>query len=144
MKYFAYGSNICSKRMLERDINFLSKEKGILEGYKFTINKKSFKNPSIGFANIVKDDNSSVEGAIYEIIDSDILKLDRFEGVSNGHYRREVLQINNQDVVVYIANLEWMSDTELKTTNEYKNYILEGKEIFSEEYYKKILEIKTI
>jgi len=143
MNYFAYGSNLNDKRMTERGVNFLSKEKGSIKGYRFIINKKSQKNPNIGFANIIKDNFSHVEGIIYEVNQEDILKLDKFEGYPK-HYRRENHIINNKDCIIYIANDEWTSINELNATEEYKNHILEGKEFLSETYYKKLLEIKTI
>jgi len=43
MNYFAYGSNMSSQRLIERVVNFISKEKGTLKGYRFIINKKSQK-----------------------------------------------------------------------------------------------------
>jgi gamma-glutamylcyclotransferase (GGCT)/AIG2-like uncharacterized protein YtfP len=144
MNYYAYGSNMNEKRMIKRGVNFLSKEKGILKGYRFVINKKSQKNPNIGFANIIKDNTSEIEGIIYEVKEEDLLKLDKFEGVSTKHYRRENHIINNKECIVYIANNEWTTINELETTEEYKNHILEGKEYLSEKYFKKLLEIKTI
>lgn len=144
MNYYAYGSNMDEKRMIERGVFFSSKEKGTLKGYRFIINKKSQKNPNIGFANIIRDDNSEVEGIIYEVSQEDILKLDKFEGVSTGHYRRENYIINNKKCVIYIANDNWTSVNELESTEEYKNHILEGKEFLSEKYYQKLLEIKTL
>jgi len=143
MNYFAYGSNMSSQRLIERVVNFISKEKGTLKGYRFIINKKSQKNPNVGFANIIRDDNSEVEGIIYEIKNEDILKLDRYEGAPK-HYKRETYIINDKECVIYIANNEWTSPTELEATLEYKNFILEGKDFLSENYYKKLLEIKTI
>lgn len=143
MNYFAYGSNMNEKRMIERGVNFLSKEKGTLKGYRFVINKKSQKNPNIGFANIIEDATSEVEGIIYEVTYENIKKLDVFEGAPK-HYKREVKIINDKQCVVYIANNNWISDNELETTDEYKNHILEGKNFLSEKYYNKLLEIKTI
>ena len=143
MNYYAYGSNMNDKRMIERGVPFTKKEKGILKGYRFVINKISQKDNKIGFANIIKDENSEVEGIIYEINDTDILKLDKYEGAPK-HYRRELHRINNEDCIVYIANPNWVTLNELNTTQEYKNHILEGKEYLSEKYYNKLLEIKTI
>jgi gamma-glutamylcyclotransferase (GGCT)/AIG2-like uncharacterized protein YtfP len=130
------------KRMIERGVTFTKKEKGTLKGYRFIINKKSKKDNSIGFANIIEDYISEVEGIVYEINNADILKLDKYEGVPL-HYRREIHNINNYDCIVYIANNNWISSNELNTTQEYKNHILEGKTFLSEEYFNKLLEIKT-
>ena len=143
MNYFAYGSNMNIKRLLERGVFFSAKEKGSLKGYRFIINKRSQKNPNIGFANIIKDSSSHVEGVIYDVSQEDILKLDKFEGYPK-HYRRENHIINNKECVVYIANEEWTSANELESTEEYKNHILEGREFLSENYYNKLLEIKTL
>jgi len=137
--YYAYGSNMSEKRMIDRGLTPLNKQVGYLEGFKFIINKKSFKNPSMGFANVVPDDNSEVEGILYEVYEKDLKKLDRFEGFPK-HYGKEYLNIRLSDgsyvkAVVYIANLNWTSPTVLKTTNEYKNYILEGRQYISEQYY---------
>lgn len=142
LKYFAYGSNLDEKRMISRGVNFKSKEKGILKGYRFTINKISQKNPNIGFANIIKDENSEVEGILYSVDMGDILALDTYEGAPK-HYRREVLTVNNEQVIVYIANESWISVDELYTTEEYKNHILEGKDFLSEKYFDQLLKIKT-
>jgi len=138
--YYAYGSNMSEQRMIDRGLTPLNKQIGYLEEFKFLINKKSFKNPSMGFANVIPDENSTVEGVLYEVYESDIKKLDKFEGFPN-HYGKEQLNIrlsNGSYVkgVVYIANHNWTSPTELKTTNEYKNYILEGRQYISENYYK--------
>jgi len=143
MNYFAYGSNMDEKRMMERGVFFTSKEKGTLKGFRFIINKKSQKNPNIGFANIIRDDNSEVEGIIYEVSQEDIFKLDKFEGHPK-HYKRETYIINNKECIVYISNNIWTSTNELESTEEYKNHILEGKDFLSEKYYNKLLEIKTI
>lgn len=141
--YYSYGSNLDEKRMIDRGVNFTSKEKGTLKGYRFIINKKSQKNPNIGFANIVEDFNSEVEGIIYEVENEDIIKLDKFEGFPK-HYRRENHIINNKECVVYIANNEWTTFNEIATTEEYKNHILEGKDFLSEIYYNNLLKIKTL
>ena len=79
INYYSYGSNMNDKRMTDRGVNFLSKEKGTLKGYKFIINKKSQKNPNIGFANIIKNESSDVEGIIYEVLEEDLIKLDKYE-----------------------------------------------------------------
>lgn len=143
MKYFAYGSNMSSGRMIERGVNFTSKEKGILKGYRFIINKKSAKDMRVGFANVIEDKNSQVEGILYEITDNEIYKLDKYEGYPK-HYHRELIEINGEYATVYIANEPWISKNELYTTEEYKNHILEGKEFLSEDYYNKLLEIKVL
>lgn len=146
--YYSYGSNMSQQRMIDRGVIPLSTRIAFLEDYKFIINKKSFKNPSMGFANIIPSLNDKVEGILYEVYDSDLKLLDRFEGAPN-HYGRETLKLKLIDnsvinAIVYVANPEWVSKTELKTTNKYKNYILEGRKYISENYFNFLNEnIKT-
>jgi len=140
MKYFSYGSNMSVKRLNDRGVQTSTIEKGVLKGYRFSINKKSYKNPNIGFANIVKDENSIVEGVIYDIKIGDLTILDKFEGYPK-HYKREIHKINDDNVIVYIANDKWVSEKELETTKEYKDYILEGKLFLSENYFQNLNEL---
>jgi gamma-glutamylcyclotransferase len=143
MFYFAYGSNMSRRRMEERGMTILSMRPAKLEGYKLVINKKSYKNPEIGFANVVEDKRSVVEGVIYELNPIDISKLDKYEGYPK-HYVRGPLRVKvgrkKEDALIYFAKPEWVVDGELKTTDEYKNYLLEGKEFLSENYYNKLNE----
>lgn len=142
--YFAYGSNMSETRLYERNINPISKQNGILYGYEFIINKKSFKNPEIGFANIKYNVDKNVEGIVYKINIDDIKILDKYEGFPK-HYIKTTLPIkineNKQiDCIVYIGNENWISDKELKTNKDYKNYILDGKEYLSSDYYNFLIE----
>lgn len=139
MKYFAYGSNMNEQRMLDRGVNFTSKELGILNGYKMIINKRSYKNPEMGFANIIPSLDEQVEGVLYEVSIDDIFKLDKFEGYPK-HYNRRKMIVNSEESIVYVANPKWVSIGELKATEEYKNHILEGKKFVSEQYYNMVLE----
>ena len=147
--YFAYGSNMSEKRMINRGLTPLSKQIGVLENYKFIINKKSYKNPELGFANVMISKKDNVEGILYKVNESDIKKLDKFEGFPK-HYTKEILTIRLFDgelvqAIVYIANPNWVSETVLKSSTEYKNYILEGINYISNNYYKFLNEnIKTI
>lgn len=137
--YFSYGSNMSRNRMVKRGLKPFNRQLAFLDDFKFVINKRSYKNPNIGYANVVEKEGSVVEGILYDIKDNDIKLLDRFEGAPS-HYYRKILKLrlkNGKFVegVVYIAQNNWTSDQELKTTQEYKNYILEGKNWISENYY---------
>jgi gamma-glutamylcyclotransferase len=138
MKYFSYGSNMSESNLKNRGVIFSNKQKGILRGYQFIINKKSYKDPTIGFANIIPNINSFVEGVLYDVDPSEITKLDIFEGFPK-HYNKISVYVNVdgffEESIVYIAQKEWTSPIELKTTEEYKNKILEGKENLSEKYF---------
>jgi len=148
MKMFTYGSNMSEKRMKERGVTFSKRYKGVLENYTLTINKKSYKNPKLGYANVKPEENSIVEGVIYDLTEREFLILDKFEGFPL-HYRREELDVNvdgkMERCVVYIAQAKWTVTMELQTNVGYKNYLLEGKDLLSSEYLnEKINIIKTL
>ena len=147
LNYFSYGSNISSNRMLnERNIKFISRKLAILENYKLVFNKVSKKNCYLGFANIVKSEGDFVEGALYEINDSDINIIGRFEGEPNHYYRENVEVICDEQkiqAVVYIANPVMIREN-IKPDKKYLNYLLEGKDILSENYYNNLSLTKTL
>jgi len=137
--YFAYGSNMSQNRMEARGLMPSSKQVAYLDNYEFIINKRSYKDPKVGYANINEKKGSVVEGILYNVKESDILLLDRFEGAPK-HYDRKTLNLRLSngvivEGVVYIANFGWTSPKQLKTTPEYKNFILEGKDWISKNYY---------
>ena len=141
--YFAYGSNVSEHRMInERKINYHSRKFAILKDYKLVFNKQSKKNKDISYANIEKSNGDFVEGALYSLNDSDIRILDVYEGYPS-HYKKEIVDIfcENKYVksIVYIAN-ENMINNNSKPSSVYLSYILEGKDIFSENYFKKLNE----
>jgi len=150
MFYYAYGSNISQNRMLnERNVEFKSRKLAILENYKLVFNKVSKNNCYLGFANIVESPGDIVEGALYEINDSDIDIIDKFEGTKSkiSHYNRAIVEVLCDDrkieAIVYIAN-PTMVRSNIKPDKNYLSYILEGKDLFSLEYYDKLLETRTL
>jgi len=147
MRYFAYGSNMNAERMRERGVRFCRRERAILEGYRLVFNKIASRDRKEGYANIVKDKDSHVEGVLYEIVDEDIQKLDRYEGYPC-HYDRQKLKVKlaggeTVEAVVYIAN-EKMTAEGLKPTKEYLNHLLKGRDILSKEYCEKLRNTETI
>lgn len=78
MYYFAYGSNLSKKQMAERCPGSKTKFSAVLPNYKliFTGWSRQWKG---GTASIKPFKGEKVKGAVYEISDSDLRKLDRFE-----------------------------------------------------------------
>ena len=139
--YFAYGSNLSEKRMRdERKIRYYSRKFAILKDYKLVFNKRSKDDPDIGYANIIKSQGAFVEGALYEINDSDIHILDRCEGFPR-HYDRITVTLNgNINAIAYIAQPEMINEN-AKPTKKYIEFLLEGKDLLSESYYEILKEI---
>jgi len=133
--------------MRRRGVNFLKREHAILEGWRLEFNKVSSRNPEEGYANIVKDENSVVEGVLYEINDSDLKILDMYEGYPN-HYERikVVVRMDNGErveAVTYTAKPDKVKDG-LKPSKEYLNHLLKGCDLLSEEYCKKLRRWETL
>jgi len=147
MKYFAYGSNMDSNRMKERGINFAKREHAIIKGWKLEFNKVSFKNPKEGYANIVMKENSVVEGVLYEIPDSDLKTLDRYEGYPTHYGRIKIIVIMDNgekvEAVTYVAKPDKVKDG-LKPSREYLSHLLKGCDLLSEEYCNKLRRLERL
>lgn len=150
INYFSYGSNISSYRMLsERKVTYISRKFAILENYKLIFNKVSKNNAYLGFANIIESDGDIVEGALYEINDSDLKIIDKFEGanLTPSHYYRKNVEVvcdgSKIQSITYIANPIMIREN-VKPDKKYLDYILEGRDLFSIEYYEKLRLTKTL
>ena len=141
MKYFAYGSNMDAERMRERGIRFSQRTHGILKGYRLEFNKIASRNPQEGYANVVRFENGIVEGVLYEIPDSDLSKLDMFEGYPD-HYDRLMIKVQLDDgqkleAIIYIAQPDQIAEG-LKPSRDYLNHLLAAKDLLSESYRRKL------
>ncbi len=140
MKYFAYGSNMNPQRMKDRGVSYSTRLPATLNGYTLKFNKKASRNPKEGYANIVPDENQVVEGALYEIPDNDILKLDSYEGYPDNYYREKVkiiLTIGTEEAVTYMASKDKVQEG-LKPGKEYLKHLLASGDILSEGYYQQL------
>jgi gamma-glutamylcyclotransferase (GGCT)/AIG2-like uncharacterized protein YtfP len=133
----------------ERKINFSSRKFAILENYKVVFNKVSKKNNNLGFANIVESNGSNVEGALYDVSVNDLNIIDRFEGAKTTpkHYYQAVVNVicegETIQAITYIANPIMLKEN-IKPDKKYLNYILEGKDIFSDSYYEDLKNTSTL
>lgn len=147
MWYFAYGSNMSKNRMRSRNVRFSKRRHAVLKGWRLEFNKIASHNRREGYANIVRDENSTVEGVLYEIPDSDLQKLDQCEGYPSHYNRIEVeVQLDNGSKVralTYVANPEKVKSG-LKPSKEYLSYLLEGSDLLSEEYRRKLSGLETL
>jgi AIG2-like family. len=107
-KYFAYGSNMSSRRLLSRcsSANFIEVAK--VEGYTLSFNKKSSVDKS-GKANITQTGKNTdiVWGVIFEIEESQKSDLEKAEGKGKG-YDEQTIKVTDSkghthDCIAYIA-----------------------------------------
>jgi gamma-glutamylcyclotransferase len=85
--YFAYGSNMSTKKI--RDVVPSAKPIGQarLEGYRLVFNKKSVDGSSK--ANLIRSAGDKVWGVLYEMDEGELKRLDR----SEGGYLRKFLEV---------------------------------------------------
>ena len=107
IEYFAYGSNMNLERMKKRIGWAPSMRPAFLENYQLLFDKLSNDG---GKANIRPHAGSVVEGVLYLLKEKDLLEMDRFEGVADGHYSRDSIEVMTESeglcrVVTYIAQI---------------------------------------
>jgi gamma-glutamylcyclotransferase (GGCT)/AIG2-like uncharacterized protein YtfP len=98
--YFAYGSNLLMSQMAQRCSSSTPFERGILRGHKLVFKS----NPAgRGVADVIKAKGEKVYGAVYEVTNEDLKKLDRYEGHPTVYYRTYVEVETRQGVIRCIA-----------------------------------------
>ena len=143
INYFAFGSNMSAQRMNDRLGWSPSRSGAILHNYEMVFNKHSNDG---GKANIMYSPGNQVEGILYSVNEEDLLILDKYEGVATDQYKRYDIKIqdNNKKYIEAVAYKALNTGKLFAPTEEYLNYILEGKEFLSLEYYSKLESTKTL
>ncbi len=124
--YFAYGSNMSSKRLKARVPSAKALGIGVLDGYALAFHKVSKKDGSAK-CDIVTSLSDQVFGVLFEINDKEKSVLDRWEGLNQG-YDEMVVEItietgNGISAFTYYATI---TDPELQPFTWYKRHVIEG------------------
>ena len=107
MYYFAYGSNLNRRQMAERFPNCQPKFTAELPNYRliFTGWSRQWQG---GVASIKPSRGDKVLGAIYEISDKDLPRLDKYEGYPDTYNRLKVTLYRDTgeavEAITYIKN----------------------------------------
>ena len=123
MLYFAFGSNLNRKQMKRR-----CKDSKYIGCYSLKNYKLVFRNYFLGggVADIQKDKNSTVLGAIYKISKKDEKELDVYENFPM-LYSKIYLKYKSIKTMTYVMN----SNKLLKPSNAYLKLIYQGYEDFN-------------
>ena len=115
----------------------------ILPDYEMIFNKHSNDG---GKANIMYSPGNLVEGILYSVNEEDLLILDKYEGVAAKQYKRYEIEVqdNNKNSIPAVAYKALNTGKISAPTEEYLNYILEGKEFLSPGYYAKLKSNETL
>ena len=120
-----------------------SRSGAILPDYEMIFNKHSNDG---GKANIMSSPGNIVEGILYSVNEEDLLILDNYEGVSSKQYKRYEIEVrdNNKKSIPAVAYKALNTGKVSAPTEEYLNYILEGREFLSPGYYTKLNSTETL
>ena len=115
----------------------------VLPDYEMAFNKHSNDG---GKANIMYSPGDIVEGILYSMNEEDLLILDKFEGVAAKQYKRYEIEVrnHNKNSIAAVAYKALNTGKVYSPTEEYLNYILEGKEFLSPGYYEKLNSTETL
>jgi gamma-glutamylcyclotransferase (GGCT)/AIG2-like uncharacterized protein YtfP len=124
MYYFAYGSNLNRKQMLERCPESKPKFTATLHHYQLVFLGWS-RQWRGGVASIRPIRGGKVLGAIYKVSEDDLKRLDRYEG---SDYRRLNVIVNDEDSepVEAITYIQSGQAEETKPSPEYLSIIQQG------------------
>lgn len=142
MKYFAYGSNMLHQQMKHRCPQSSYLRRAFLNGYRLVYDSFSYvRNGAV--ANIIRSDNEIVWGALYELTKLDIEALDRFEGVREQLYEKQMVRVYDDtgtgwDALVYLHRNKIPGEP----SAEYRQIIIDGAnmcglpDVYIEDYLK--------
>lgn len=152
--YFAYGSNMNEARMIERRAPYSAWAPCVLEGYTLLFNKAASSGNNEGYANVVPQEGGEVHGIVYRGTEETLGILDGFEGVTFGHYQREIVEVEIRSAepqwrgiakvtaTVYIAQ-EGVTKEGLLPSQSYLNHLLQAKGL-PEEYLERLRSHPTL
>ena len=126
MYYFAYGSNLNRKQMLERCPESKPVAIATLPNYKLVFVGWS-RQWRGGVANIKGFKGEKALGAVYEISDRDLRRLDKYEGYPGNYNRLNVTVFNeNGDPIEAITYIKAGQSEETQPSPEYLSIMRQG------------------
>ncbi len=146
--YFAYGSNLWKQQMLTRTGTIPESRRARLDGYRLAFRK--YLHTDEVYADVLPDASQHVLGVVYQCSPYALERLDIFEGVAGGCYRRDVIQVQSEEpaetleAIVYRGHTSF-SEIESKPSQEYLDRILAGlrDHQFASKYIESVLAIAS-
>jgi len=128
MNYFSYGSNMSSRRLLNRIPSARKTGSGMLRGHQLKFHKISIRDGS-GKCNILETANPQhiVYGVLYQIEMKEKETLDIIEGLNNGYNQKEVeITLKDNSTVTCFSYYATKIDETLKPFGWYMEHVLRG------------------
>ena len=141
--YFAYGSNMDPKRLIEdrmrpKGVAVTRRVGGRLDGWRLAFKKRAKASPGAGAGNIVPAAGSSVYGTLNEMPEAGLGVLDFHEGVTGGHYARRTVPVvltDTGDTVEAITYVALKVGKGLRPTRAYLAHLLAGRDLLPADYH---------
>ena len=147
MNYFAYGSNLSTKRLKSRLPSALVVGLANLSAHKLIFHKKSKDGSAKCNAFSTSNCNDGVIGVVYDITEEEKSALDKIEERGHGYDEKHVLiQTVQGDVIEAVTYVAIEVDASLKPYHWYKEHVLIGarEHHFPTEYIQDIEQIESI
>lgn len=129
IRYFAYGSNMLTERLQSRCPSAKRRHVARADNWALSFSKKS--QDGSGKATISEVAGERVFGVVFDLDESELPELDRFEGAGKGYDRRDDLAVQVEDseelfyVVTYIASPSYI-DISLEPFDWYLSLVVVG------------------
>lgn len=142
--YFAYGSDMSLPqmrgRMLDAEVSLPddARRSARLSGYRLSFERAVPNHDAIGHANLHAEAEGVVQGVLYELPESALAVLDRFEGVAEGLSQRITVQVTDdngeQSAIAYVAGTAWVREG-LKPSRNHLYRLLSAQRYLDVEYF---------
>jgi gamma-glutamylcyclotransferase (GGCT)/AIG2-like uncharacterized protein YtfP len=126
MNYFTYGSNLNKRQMLERCPDSKAKFIATLHNYKliFVGWSRQWRG---GVASVKPFRGERALGAIYEVSDTDLKRLDKYEGYPDDYNRASVTVVDEDgEAVEAITYIRVRQSEETRPSREYLAILEQG------------------
>ncbi len=124
--YFAYGSNMCSRRLRERTPSAQAIGIGFVMEHQLRWHKKSQDGSGKCDIFFTGDPDHQVHGVLFEISESEKERLDIVEGLHHGYEEKMVEVLTTAGLVHAVTYYATEKDEEVRPYEWYKRYVVDG------------------
>jgi cation transport regulator ChaC len=150
--YFAYGSNMDVKRLVDarlkpKGVAMGARIGGRLDGWRLTFDKAARTPAGAGVGNIVPAPGEVAHGTLNEMPAAGLTVLDHYEGVVGGHYERRNLPVVRSDTGATVEAVTYVAlktGAGLKPTREYLGHLLAGRDLLPTDYFERLRATPTL
>ncbi len=124
--YFAYGSNMLTRRLRARTPSAVVRGTGFVEGYGLTFGKLSIDGSGKCTIDQTTNPSDRVYGVLFNINVGETEALDRAEGLGKGYQKIDVRIVGEAGAQVARAYIADRTDSTLRPYDWYKDFVVYG------------------